>query len=155
CWPALIFNSTHDHRIRPTLCSLAQTSLGPAVCEEPMNSAIDKEIIAGARVLYDAGPNVFPIPFASKDPYGSTTILTTSRIHHSYIEELFTGSNIAVMTGRLSQNLCVLDCDDDDTFAFVGENLRKRKIRAWIRMGMRGAQFWLRCAEGEVQNANL
>src|SRR5262245_11714479 len=110
-----------------------------------MKNPINKDIIAEARVLYNAGFNVFPIQFASKQPYGSTSLLTTSRIHPSFIEELFADSNIGVMTGRLSQNLFILDCDDEDTFTYVSEHLRKRHIHSWIRMGMRGAQHWLRC----------
>ena len=113
------------------------------------------ELIAEARALYTAGFNVFPIRWASKEPYGPHGIVTTARIHASFIPELFSDSNIGVMTGRLSQNLFILDCDDEATFETVGVELDKRQIAAWIRMGMRGGQYWLRCAEGEVGNVNL
>jgi hypothetical protein len=110
------------------------------------------EIIAEAHALYSAGLNILPIQVASKEPYGSTSILQTTRIHTSFIDHLFTESGIGVMTGRLSGNLFVIDCDDDDTYEYVGEQLRQRRISAWIRLGMRGGQYWLRCAEGEVEN---
>lgn len=117
-----------------------------------MNNPTNDAIIAEAGVLYAAGFNVFPIQFASKEPYGSTSLLTTTRIHPSSISMLFADSNIGVMTGRLSKNRVVID---NDTFDFVDGHLRKRQIPAWIRRGVRGGQHWLLCAEGEVKNANM
>ncbi len=99
---------------------------------------MQEDIVCEAHALYAAGFNVLPVQFASKEPYGSTSILTTTRIHPSSIDHLFTSSGIGVMMGRLSGNLFALDCDDDATFKYVGEELDARHIHAWIRAGNAG-----------------
>ena len=66
---------------------------------------------------------------------------------------LFQDANLAVMMGRLSDNLFVLDCDSRAAFEFVRDGLAERGIRAWVRSSTRGGQFWLRCADGEIENA--
>lgn len=55
--------------------------------------------------------------------------------------------------GAAEGNLFVLDCDSPAAFEFVRAGLAERGIRAWIRSNTRGGQFWLRCADGEVENA--
>ena len=105
--------------------------------------------------LYDGGLNVFPTPRGSKEPYGRHTFLNTTRLWRGSLPGLLADRNIAVRTGRLSENLFVLDCDSYDTFDFVGEELKNRGINAWIRDGVDGGQYWLRSAEGEVANAHV
>ncbi len=105
--------------------------------------------------LYDAGLNVFPIIRASKEPYGSHSILTTTRLHRPSLPGLVQDSNIAVMTGRLSGNLVVLDCDTWDVFERIKAALDAAGIAAWVRNGIDGGQCWLRCADGEIANAHV
>lgn len=122
---------------------------------EPNNQtllAVSIDLVAEAERLYDAGLNVFPIIRASKEPYGSHTILTTTRLHRPSLPGLVTDSGIAVMTGRLSGNLFVLDCDSWASFEEVGDGLAARDVSAWIRSGVDGGQYWLRCQEGEIAN---
>ena len=113
------------------------------------------EIVREAERLFDAGLNVFPVVKGGKEPYGPHGILTTTRLHRPSLAGLVTDSNLAVMTGRLSGGLFVLDCDSWETFQRVGEQLAARGIRTWIRSGTDGGQYWLLCAEGEVRNAKI
>ncbi len=111
--------------------------------------------IREALDLYDASLNVFPVIRASKEPYGSHSILTTTRLHRPSLPALVRGSNIAVMTGRLSGNLFVLDCDSEGSFQRIGHGLATLSIAAWPRNGVDGGQYWLRCQDGEVANAKV
>ena len=113
------------------------------------------DIIHEALCLYDAGLNVFPIVQGKKTPYGPHGILTTTRLHRPSLPGLVQYSNIAVMTGRLSGNLVVLDCDTWDVFERIKAALDAENIAAWVRNGVDGGQCWLRCQDGEVSNANV
>lgn len=118
-----------------------------------------KKIIQSAKMLYDLGFNVFPIPFTinekggKKVPYGRFSGLFTSRISRSYITRLFKGSNIAVICGKLSMNLFILDCDSEERFESVGKELKSRGIETWIVNSARGGHYWFLSREGEVKNA--
>ena len=117
--------------------------------------AAQPEIVREAERLFDADLNVFPVLKGSKEPYGPHSILTTTRLHRPSLAGLVTDSNLAVMMGRLSGGLFVLDCDSWETFQQIGEELATRGVRAWIRSGVDGGQYWLLCAEGEVKNAKI
>jgi predicted transcriptional regulator len=112
-------------------------------------------LLSEAEALYAVGLNVFAIQPGSKLPYGPHAFLTTTRLYGPSLPSLVAGSNIAVMTGRLSQNLFILDCDSPEAFERIGTALEGRNIRAWIRNGARGGQFWLLCREGEVANTKI
>ncbi len=114
----------------------------------------DAALVAEAIRLFDAGLNVFPIVPGSKIPYGEHGFLTTTRLYRPWFNDLMAGSNIAVMTGRLSGNLVVLDCDTPTEYERVGKALEAHGLTPWIRNSIRGGQFWLRCADGEVANSN-
>jgi len=113
------------------------------------NPAVDE-----AHRLYDAGLNVFPVIKGTKLPYGEHGMLQMCRMSRSYLRDVMWCSNIAVMTGRLSANLFVLDCDSWESFATIGKELAQHQIQPWIRNGCDGGQYWLRCADGEIVNEN-
>ena len=105
--------------------------------------------------LYDAGLHVFPVVRASKKPYGPHDFLNTTRLWRPSLPSLVASSNIGVRTGRLSQNLFVLDCDSAEAYESVGKALQSRSISSWVRNGVDGGQYWLRCAEGEIANCKF
>lgn len=110
---------------------------------------------------YDAGFNVLPIPRVRmeyngrKPPYGKYGLLFATRLHRAYLPELFDRANIAVICGRLSHNLFVVDCDTEREFKRVGQELKKRGIVAWVTVSARGGHYWLLCAEGEIKTSKL
>ena len=116
-------------------------------------------VLGEAKRLYEAGFNTFPIPVVGmecggrKPPFGKTSVLITTRLAVGSFLRLFQDANLAVMTGRLSDNLFVLDGDSRAAFEFVRDGLAERGIRAWVRSSVRGGQFWMRCADGEIENA--
>jgi hypothetical protein len=115
-----------------------------------------------AMELHAAGMNVIPLPRVTmkqyggkKPPFGSHSILFTTRLHADDLPELFKWANVGVLAGRLSQNLFILDCDSPHEFERVGGELARRNISAWISKSGRGGHYWLRCVEGEIASAKL
>lgn len=110
--------------------------------------------------LYDLGFNVLPIPRVGaehggkKPPYGPFSILFTSRLGRSSLPLLFERSNLAVICGRLSRNLFILDCDLPHTFQWIGRELEMNNIDSWVTASLRGGHYWLLSSEGEIKNAD-
>lgn len=116
------------------------------------------DAVTAATQLYGQGFNVFPQPFASKNGYPWAKLQYT-RLHPDDLRELFFyHCNIAVMMGRTSQNLFIIDCETAEEFDRQGAYLEARNIKAWaVRSGgeRRGGHYWLRCADGEVANIKI
>lgn len=112
--------------------------------------------IRQAFALYDAGLNVFPQPYGRKAgyPWQRLLYLRLSRDDASYgLRRLFAGRcNIAVMCGRTSGNLFVIDCETQTTLQANITALRQRSIPLWVAKTRRGGHIYLRAREGEVEN---
>ncbi len=106
--------------------------------------------------LYDLGLNVFPQPFGRKSglPWRQLQYTRLHRTHKDYgLMMLFAGQcNIAVMCGRTSNNLFVIDCETPTSFDFQLEQLRRRDIPLWTVATKRGGHIYLFSSKGEVQN---
>ena len=135
---------TNNTNLRPTLA--------PAILQ-PLT-----QIQLAALELYDAGFNVMPIPRVGleyggkKPPYGRFYYLFTTRLYRASLAILFKRANLAVLCGRLSRNLFVLDCDESRLFGRIGWELKKREIPTWAVQSKRGGHYWMLCSEGEVKN---
>lgn len=112
--------------------------------------------IRQAFALYDAGLNVFPQPYGRKAgyPWQRLLYLRLSRDDASYgLRRLFAGRcNIAVMCGKTSGNLFVIDCETQTTLQANITALRQRRIPLWVARTRRGGHIYLRACEGEVEN---
>jgi len=106
--------------------------------------------------LYDLGLNVFPQPIGKKSGFRWKRLQYTrlNRDHQLYgIIPLFVGEcNIAIMCGRTSGNLFVIDCESDQTFRDNLDAMRQRNIPIWASKTGRGGHIYLRAKEGEVDN---
>ena len=123
--------------------------------EEYLDRTKQLQLIKAALDLYDAGLNVFPIIQGKKEPYGTTKVLHTTRILRQDLASLVSRSNIAVMTGRNSNNLFILDCDSAADFESYGEKLNALGIHPRIRLGSKGGQYWMYSSAGEVNNTKI
>jgi hypothetical protein len=121
--------------------------------------------------LYERGFNVFPIPSAhdwnlrgetKKTPY-KVEPLYRNRMHYvkgcecstcrqyNFVT-LFEDSNIAIMCGANSGNLLSVDCDSQEAFKSMGDELTRRGLEFWAFTSHRGGQYLLRIVEGEAAN---
>jgi hypothetical protein len=109
-----------------------------------------------AYKLYDAGFNVIPQPLGKKGGYAwrNTQFTRLNRDNNAYgIRSLFAGEcNIAVMCGRTSENLFVIDCESRGAFLYHMNKLCERKIPLWAAQTARGGHIYLQATAGEVQN---
>lgn len=105
--------------------------------------------------LYELGLNVFPVPFAQKGgwPWRQFQYI---RLHPAQLLPVFEGRcNLAVMAGRTSNNLFIIDCETRDSFLYHGDQLAAAGIPIWsVRSGGEkgGGHYYLFCKEGEVGN---
>lgn len=116
------------------------------------------------------GFNVFPIPYASKQPFAGTSLkrLYSSSLHlcgdgidkcrHGQslgnFASLFEGrKNIAVMCGKTSGNLVDIDCDTQSAYELMGKELDARGLPYWTFNSHNGrGGYLLRILEGEAAN---
>lgn len=109
-----------------------------------------------ALSLYDRGLNVFPQPIGAKGGYPWKQLQYTRLNREDELHgllPLFAGQcNLAVMCGRTSGNLFVIDCESSHAFHYHCVQLEQRNIPVWSVETARGGHIYLRCEEGEVNN---
>lgn len=106
--------------------------------------------------LYQLGFNVFPQPVGKKAGLPWKRLQYT-RLHpthpHYGLKPLFSRlCNTAIMCGRTSGNLFIIDCESEETLNYHLREMRKRRIPVWAVKTSRGGHIYLRSAEGEVAN---
>jgi DNA-binding transcriptional ArsR family regulator len=108
-----------------------------------------------AMRLFMLGFNVFPVPYGRKGGY-PWAMMQYTRLNAQDVYPLFRDNcNIAVMTGRTSSNLFVIDCETTVVFEHHKELLKAANIPIWaVRSAGRrgGGHLYLRCLDGEVKN---
>lgn len=109
-----------------------------------------------ALELYQLGFNVFPQPIGKKAGLPWKRLQYT-RLHpthpHYGLKPLFSRPcNTAIMCGRTSGNLFIIDCESQETLNYHLREMRKRRIPIWAAKTSRGGHIYLRSAEGEVAN---
>jgi len=104
--------------------------------------------------LYSLNLNVFPVPYGKKGGW-PWRILQYVRLNPEDLHTLFSGRcNIAVMTGRTSGNLFVIDCETKASFEYHLAQMTNAGIPIWaVKTGSSkgGGHFYLRCSSGEVK----
>lgn len=103
---------------------------------------------------HDLGLNPFPLPYGEKMGYPWKQLQYTrlDRNHPLFGIRALTSErcNIAIMTGRTSGNLFVIDCESSDEFAYQVSMVQSRGIPLWTVKTSRGGHIYLRCKEGEI-----
>lgn len=124
---------------------------------KPPHWATLNENQSEALALYDAGLNVFPVPYAQKGGWPWRQYQTTRAAMDTLLPALGQQrANLAVMTGHTSANLFVLDCENQVTLhSFIGEINRLGIIDLWVVQsgGPRGGgHIYFLSADGPVKN---
>lgn len=105
-----------------------------------------------ALELYRLGFNIFPILYGQKSG-GVWKDMQFTRLRRKDLRRVFTGRfNLAIMCGKTSCNLFVIDCESDHALAYHINQLKKRTIPLWVVKTARGGHIYLFCADGEVNN---
>lgn len=115
-----------------------------------------------ALELYQLGMNILPQPYGRKKGFPHK-LLQNTRLHYDpysmHDADLFSvmqgRCNLAVMTGRTSRNLFVIDCETQQSLGHMIEQLRRRRIPLWVVVSpspKAGGHIYLFCEDGEVTN---
>lgn len=108
--------------------------------------------------------SVFPIPHRTKKP-----IFGWSRLKYVKLWRLaedkgrgtlsrfyeLGGGGLAVLCGRASENLFVMDCDSHEALDRVRRNLRAQGVDAPVALSGRGGHVYLRCREGAIKGVKF
>jgi hypothetical protein len=153
--PLYHFESIKQNGLKADTVDLCDDSI---LAEFKSKSISQTHIQQSALCLHHMGFNVLPIPRVGgeydgkKPPYGSYSMLFYVRLPFSSLPQLFESSNLAIICGRLSMDLFVLDCDTEESFQWVMDQLSRRNIETWIDKTPRGGHFWFLSKDGEVTN---
>jgi DNA-binding MarR family transcriptional regulator len=109
--------------------------------------------------------SVFPIPHGTKKPVFKWKKLRFAKLwrlmdtaegrrmlHRFYARG---GEGLAVLCGRASENLFVLDCDSREVLDAVQKSLAERDIYAPVVISGRGGHVYLRAREGAVKGCKF
>ena len=115
--------------------------------------------VEAALWLNGMGLNVIPFPIASKTPYanGHKMFLKQwgafyQRLGRDGLRIAFAGEcNIAVIMGRTSGNLFVVDCESPDSFKYHLGETAARNIPVFAAKTARGGHLYFKMKEGIVQ----
>jgi DNA-binding transcriptional regulator YhcF (GntR family) len=108
-----------------------------------------------ALELYHLNLNVFPQPRGQKYGFHWHKLQYSRLANHSHfgLSEIVQGEvNLAVMCGRTSDNLFVIDCETQAALEYHMAQASARGIRLWVVKTARGGHLYLRCQDGEVEN---
>ncbi len=143
-------NSPHSQTIVHQLAQAPEPSpIAQAILTAP--AVTDTQLTA--LWLHDLGLNSFPIMYGTKDSPPVWKPLQFSRLRKPELPRIFAGQcNIAVMCGRTSRNLTVLDCETPNAFDYYRDQFQQRRIPVWAVCTARGGHLWFFCHEGEVEN---
>jgi len=147
---------THKHRfIQPNLLEFPKKKQIGADSNTIIQNK-SSEIQKAAFSLYDIGLNPFPLPIGKKGGYPWKQLQYT-RLDRNHEQAglfmLFSGNcNLAIMCGRTSRNLFVIDCESSEALHYHIEQLQQRNISLWVSETQRGGHIYLFSADGEVSN---
>jgi len=123
-----------------------------------LSGIVESPIQEEARKLYDAGLNVFPQPAGKKAgyPWKKLQFVRLHRTHYKFgLHALFVGQcNVAVMCGRTSNDLFVIDCESRAQFEYNIEQMQLRGLPLWAVETTRGGHIYLLSTKGEVESVS-
>ena len=142
---------THKHQfIQPDLLEFPKKKQIGADSHTTIEDT-SSEIQHTAFSLYDIGLNPFPLPLGKKGGYPWKQLQYT-RLDRNHEQAglfmLFTGNcNLAIMCGRTSRNLFVIDCESPQALEFHIGQMRKHNIPLWVSETQRGGHIYMFSAD--------
>jgi hypothetical protein len=108
--------------------------------------------LAAAQELHALGLNVFPQPLGQKGGYPWKPMQYTRLLAEDLPAVFAQRCNVAVMVGRTSGNLFVLDCESERVFSRLCDAVRARGIPLWAAQTARGGHIYMRSGAGVVKS---
>jgi predicted transcriptional regulator len=122
----------------------------------PQKLESSSDSLSEAIFLYERKFNIFPLEYGEKKTHRRWKFIKSAGLPRERISELFEGkNNIAVLTGKLSNNLFVIDCDDQDSFKKYLNLFESRNLAKWVVITSRGGHIWFLSPEGEIDSCKL
>jgi len=111
-------------------------------------------VLANALWWHDRGVSVLPLPFGEKKPTYRWGQLAYTRLQRDHVIELFPPrTNLAAITGRVSGNLAVIDCDTNAAWKHFYQRCLDQGLPVLVTRTSRGGHFLFRLADGVLENA--
>ena len=111
-----------------------------------------RDVYLEALHFFHLGLNVFPQPAGKKMGFPWKGWQYT-RAYKPILDRLFQGQcNLAIMCGRTSRNLFVVDAETPEAFQAHRDAARIRHLPLWAAQSTRGGHLYFLCQDGEVQN---
>ncbi len=111
-----------------------------------------RDVYLEARHLFRIGLNVFPQPAGQKMGFPWKGWQYT-RAYKPYLQHLFWDRcNLAVMCGRTSRNLFVIDAETMEALDKHLLDAQRRQLPVWAAHSTRGGHLYFLCQDGEVEN---
>lgn len=131
---------------------MVSVQMGRAVLQTTRPEPAHLSALECAQALHAIGLNVFPQPLGRKE--GCVwKFMQHTRLRTADLSEVFAGRcNLAVMVGRTSGNLFVLDCETEAGFERALSALSARGIPLWAVATARGGHVYLRSADGPLKS---
>lgn len=133
--------------------------------EAPRTLAAQYEVIDDSQIaaldLYALGFNVFPLVRGTKDKHFAmwkrvqTTRLsdpTRSAVAREKFKAIFKNANVAILTGRTSRKLAVLDCETLEALELQRAQFAQRGFVPWIVRTARGGHLYFLSEAGALAN---
>lgn len=114
--------------------------------------------VEAAQFLHSQGLNVFPLPPQQKEakwPWKWHQRHRYDLDHLLTLIEALQRPNLAVMTGRTSQNLFVFDCENEQEFSQQCQKIRAAGLPLWAVQTARGGHVYLKSNGGEIANRRV
>lgn len=127
--------------------------LAAALFRAPVAPVISP-VLANALWWHDHGVSVLPLPFGEKKPTYRWGQLAYTRLQRDHVIELFPPrTNLAAITGRVSGNLAVIDCDTNAAWKHFYQRCLDQGLPVLVTRTSRGGHFLFRLADGVLENA--
>jgi len=147
----------HNPTTSPILEQVANATRLQSPSVDAFEFVVTSETQSTALDLYRRGLNVFPLVRGTKNKhFGCWARLQTTRLvgpdtgkdederaeNLEVFLRLFDDANIAVLCGRTSNNLTVLDCENNAVAEQHAAEFAKRELHPWVVRTARGVHFW-------------
>lgn len=109
-------------------------------------------VVEAAKQYHQLGFSIIPLKKGTKIPVTFWKNQQMYKIPKTRIDADFKGNGIGVITGPVSGNLLVIDCDTKEAFDKYRDIAEKHNFAKWLVETNRGGHIWLLYEGGKIMN---